>query len=169
MPPAAGAVVGPLRPACAELHAEFGDAVGAAEIVHALERRLVVVGIHAGAFRRNPPDRSDVGHLAHHQPGAAEREAAEMHQVPIVRRPIVGVVLAHRRDDDPIGQSEPAQRDGREQDACHRFKSPGTFLCKKHGHGAAYRRNATRACSHTEHYLARRRMYCKNPTRSAVT
>jgi plasmid stabilization system protein ParE len=102
-----------------KLHAEFGDAIGTAEIVHALERRLVIVGPHAGAFRRNPPDRIDVGHLAHHEPRAAEREAAEMHQVPIGCRPIVGIVLAHRRDDDPIGKSEPAQRDGRKQDASH--------------------------------------------------
>ena len=102
-----------------KLHAEFGDAVGAAEIVYAFERRLVIVGIHAGAFRRNSPDRSDIGHLAHHQSGATEREAAEMHQVPIVRRSVAGVVLAHRRDDDAIGQCEPAQRNGRKQDASH--------------------------------------------------
>ena len=102
-----------------KLHTEFGDAVGAAEIVHALERRLVIVRIHPRAFRRNPPDRIDVGHLAHHQSGAAEREPAEMHRVPIVGGAIVGVVLAHRRNDDAIGQREPAQRNGRKQNASH--------------------------------------------------
>ena len=34
-----------------KLHAEFRDAISAAEIVHAFERHLVIVGIHAGAFR----------------------------------------------------------------------------------------------------------------------
>ena len=106
-------------PGMRQLHAELGDAVGAAEIVHALQRRLVVVGIHAGAFGRDPPDRIDVGHLAHHQPGAAEREAAEMHQVPVVRRAVGRIVLAHRRDHDPVGKREPAQRDRGKQDAGH--------------------------------------------------
>ena len=102
-----------------QLHAELGDAVLPAEIVHALERGFVLVGIHAGAFRRDAPLRVDVGHLGHHQPGAAERHIAEMHQMPVVGRAVVGVVLAHRRHHDAVGQREAAKRDGRKQDASH--------------------------------------------------
>ena len=92
-----------------------------AEIVHALERGFVFVGIHAGAFRRNASLRIDVGHLAHHQPGGAERHVAEMHEVPIVGRAVVGIVLAHRLHHDPVRQRETAQGDRRKQDASHGF------------------------------------------------
>ena len=91
-----------------QLHAELGHTVGPAEIVHPLERRLVFVRPHAGTSRRDPPLRIDVGHLAHHEAGAAERHVAEMHQMPIVRRAVVGIVLAHRRNHDAVGQSKPA-------------------------------------------------------------
>ena len=102
-----------------ELYAELGDAILTAEIVHALERGLVVVRIHAGAFRRDAALRIDVGHLAHHQSRGAERHIAEMHQVPVVGRAVVGIVLAHGRDHDPVRQGQTAHGDGREQDASH--------------------------------------------------
>ena len=115
-----------------ELHAELGNAVLAAEIVHALERGFVVVRIHAGAFRRDAALRVDVGHLAHHQACGAERHIAEMHQVPVIGRAVVGIVLAHRRHHDAIGQRETAQRDRREQDAshCQSFLSRANALAK---------------------------------------
>ena len=102
-----------------ELHAELGDAVLPAEVVHALERLLVVVGIHAGALGRDAALRADVGHLGHDQAGGAERHIAEMHQVPIGGRAVVGIVLAHRRDHDAVGQRQPAHGEGREQNASH--------------------------------------------------
>ena len=34
--------------------------------------------------------------------GAADRAAAEVHEVPVVRRAVLGRVLAHRRDHDPV-------------------------------------------------------------------
>ncbi len=127
-----------------ELHAELGDAVLAAEIVHALERGFVLVGIHAGAFRRDAALRIDVGHLAHHQAGGAERHIAEMHQVPVVGRAVVGIVLAHRRHHDAVRQCETAQRDRRKQDASHWsdfLSSSGEFKRRVYLNSRCRRRN----------------------------
>jgi len=92
--------------------------------MHALKRGFVLVRPHARALRRDAPLRIDVGHLGHHQPGGAERERAEVHQVPVIGRAVVGIVLAHWRHRDAVGQSEPAQDDRRKQNASHRFAFP---------------------------------------------
>ena len=44
--------------------------------------------------------------FGHHQPGAADGAAAEMHEVPVIGEPVVARVLAHRRDEDAIGKGE---------------------------------------------------------------
>ena len=95
-----------------ELNAEFGDAILTAEIVYALECLLVVVRPHTGTSRRNASLRVDVGHLAHDQSRATERHIAEVHQVPIIRGAIVGIVLAHGRDHDPVRQGQTAHGNG---------------------------------------------------------
>src|SRR3712207_8108750 len=38
----------------------------------------------------------------------------QVHEVEVVRRPVLGRVHAHRRDDDAVGELQPAQADGRE-------------------------------------------------------
>ena len=54
------------------------------------------------AFRR---DRRRFGHRSAAPPTARR---AEMHEVPVVREPVAARVLAHRRDDDAIGEREAA-------------------------------------------------------------
>jgi hypothetical protein len=110
---------GPFASGMGKLDAQLGDAVSPAKVMDALERRLVLVGPHARAFRRNAAARIDIGHLAHHESRASQRKAAEVHQMPIVGRAVIGIVLAHRRHHDAVRQGEPAQRDGREEDASH--------------------------------------------------
>ena len=48
----------------------------------------------------------DRGRLDDQQAGARQREMAEMDQVPVDRRAFARRVLAHRRDDDPVGERE---------------------------------------------------------------
>src|SRR5262249_7228505 len=54
-----------------KLDAQLGDAVSPTKVMDALERRLIVVRPHARAFRRNTAAWIDIGHLAHHESGAA--------------------------------------------------------------------------------------------------
>ena len=50
-----------------------------------------------------------------HQRRAADRAAAEVHQVPVVGEAILARILAHRRDDDAIAQLDAAQAERRKQ------------------------------------------------------
>ena len=100
-----------------ELYAEFRHAILTAEVVHPLEGGLVVVRPHARAFWRDAALRIDVRHLAHHQAGGTERHIAKVHQVPVVGRAVVRIVLAHGRDHDPVRQGQTTHGDGREQNA----------------------------------------------------
>src|SRR5262245_11857735 len=45
---------------------------------------------------------------------------AEVDQVPVVRRTVLGRVLAHRRDEDPVPERQAAELEGRKQCAGHR-------------------------------------------------
>ncbi len=58
--------------------------------------------------------RKYVGHFPDDQPGAPDGAAAEMHEMPVAHGAIRGRVLAHRRDDDAVGNGQPAQTNGRE-------------------------------------------------------
>jgi hypothetical protein len=44
----------------------------------------------------------DLGRFDHHEPGAAGRELAGVHQVPVGRKALVGRILMHRRHHDAI-------------------------------------------------------------------
>jgi hypothetical protein len=54
--------------------------------------------------RRNPPARLDARGLCDHQPGPTDGAAAQMHHVPVIRKPVVARVLAHRRHDDSVAE-----------------------------------------------------------------
>ena len=56
----------------------------------------------------------DARHLGEHEPGAAVRAAAEMHEVEVVGRAVGARVLRHRRHDDAVRQRDAAQRERRE-------------------------------------------------------
>ena len=68
----------------------------------ARQRRLVVVGIKPEAAVGDTPAPLDVGRLDHHQIGARVGEHAEMAEMPIGSRAVVGAVLAHGRNDDAV-------------------------------------------------------------------
>ena len=79
--------------------------------------RLGPVVVEAQVGGRDPPLGLDRGGLDAQHAGAGESEAAEMDQVPVIGRTVIGRVLAHRRDHDAVGQGQAAQRDGGEQGA----------------------------------------------------
>ena len=56
----------------------------------------------ARAAGRDAPAGRDAEHLGHHQPGAAERARAEVHEVEVVDVAVDGRVHVHRRDDDAV-------------------------------------------------------------------
>ena len=70
--------------------------------------------VHAGAAEGDAALGLDVGHLGDDEAGAAERAAAEVDEVPVVDGAVDGRVLAHRRDDDAVGEGEVAHAEGRE-------------------------------------------------------
>ena len=47
-------------------------------------------------------------HLGENQPGAAHGATRQVNVVPFSRVPVVGTILAHGRDDDPVGQPHSA-------------------------------------------------------------
>ena len=63
-------------------------------------------------------------------PAPPSRAAAEVHEVPVVRRAVLGRVLAHRRDDDPVRQHEVAQPERREHRRRGGPARRGTPLCR---------------------------------------
>ena len=75
------------------------------------------------------------GRLEDHQAGARQREVAEVDQVPVARRAVDGRVLAHRRDDDPVGKRQAAESQRVEQ-------------VSGHGEGAAAGRAGADAVGH---------------------
>ena len=101
----------------AELNADLGEADALYDPGNMGERPLAVVGIEAGAARRDAADRFDAGGFDHHQCGTRGGEAADMLEVPVLRDALDSAVLAHRRHHDAIGQSQAAQADRPESDA----------------------------------------------------
>ena len=97
-----------------ELHRDLGGAVLVDEIGDAFPRADMLGRIHPGAMQADAAFRQHVGHLGDHEPGAADRAAAEMHEMPVVHGAVLGRIHAHRRHHDAIRDGEAAQRDRRE-------------------------------------------------------
>ena len=98
-----------LLPGMGKLQAELGAGVGVDEVDDAPPRGDVLGLVHAGTARRDAGLSGDIGHLGIDEAGAADGEAAEMNQMPVVGRAVLGRVLAHRRDDDAVLQRYAAQ------------------------------------------------------------
>ena len=72
-------------------------------------RGFVLACVQAGAARGDPAFGRHADHLGHHQGCAARRLAAEVHQMKVGRRAVLGRVHVHRRDDDAVLQRKLAQ------------------------------------------------------------
>jgi hypothetical protein len=64
----------------------------------------------------DPPLRRHPGRLDHDQPEAAEGETPQVDEVVVAHDAVGDVVLAHRRDDQPVGERDPAQGQRLQQD-----------------------------------------------------
>jgi hypothetical protein len=102
-----------------DLDAELRRSDPAAVVDDARQRRLAVVVVEADVAVRDAAAPLHRRRFHHEQPGARVRQHAEVGHVPVARAAVVGAVLAHRRDDDPVGELDLGQSDRREQRACH--------------------------------------------------
>lgn len=97
-----------------ELDADLG-ALGVDEIHDPLQRGDVRVRPQAEIAIGNAPLGDDARGLDQDQPEAAQREAAKMHQVPVIGEAVLGRILAHRGHHRPVAEGDAAQREGRKQ------------------------------------------------------
>ena len=98
-----------LAPRMADLHAG-GSAIGMDEIDDRLQRLDVVVGPEAEVCLADAARGSDGRALDEDQAGTAERELAEMDQVPRRGTAVRGGVLHHGRDDHAVLQRQRPDR-----------------------------------------------------------
>ena len=102
-------LVEPLRPECPSCDADLRVAVRVHEVDDRAPAGACSSRVQPGAAGRDAALRRDADHLGHHQPGAAERRAAQVDEVEVARQPVVGRVHVHRRDDDAVLQLQLAQ------------------------------------------------------------
>ena len=108
-----------LAPGMAELHADPRRPDRAAEGRHPLHLHRLRLVPEAGAAVGDPPLGRDAGRLDQHEAGPGHRHLPEMDVVPLGHPALDGGVLAHRRDDDAIGQVQRAEGDRLEQGDGH--------------------------------------------------
>ena len=106
----------------AELDRDLRVGLGMDEIDEPLPGALVLVGVEAGAAGRDAPLRRNAGHFGEDEAGAALGALGVMHEVPIVRRAVLGLVLRHRRDADAVLQLQPAHAQRHEHGRPHRLR-----------------------------------------------
>ena len=82
---------------------------------HPCHRFFIFIGPEARVTVGDPPFGRDGGCFDRQQRRARKREVAEMNHVPIGHAPVVGRILAHRRDHDAVGELEAADLQWAEQ------------------------------------------------------
>src|SRR5207244_5519175 len=95
-----------LRRALATRVTELGTDLRAGALVHEADdpapRLRLLLAPETGAARCDSRFRRDAQHLAHHEPGAAERTRPQVDQVEVADVAVARRVHVHRRDDDPV-------------------------------------------------------------------
>ena len=94
---------------------------------HGHQRRLRGVVPQAQAVWCDPAGRLDRRGLDAQHAGARERQVTEVDQVPGSGGAVLRRVLAHGRDNDPVGKRDAAQGDGREQRAHDGIRQKGGY------------------------------------------
>src|SRR6185312_600636 len=106
-------------PRMAKLHPDRHPRFAPDAFEQGRDRRCVLVGPYPEIGGADAPFRLDRGRVGKHQPGAPEREVPAGDQMPARRKPVLGGVLTHRRDDDPVPEFEAPELDGLKQVAGH--------------------------------------------------
>jgi hypothetical protein len=91
-----------------ELHADPDRRMSTDGAEDAPERRFVGVAVETEVALGDPPLGRDRGRLDDQKARSRQRQVAEVDQVPLARRALARGVLAHRRDDDAVGEGERA-------------------------------------------------------------
>ena len=91
-------------PGVRKLYAEFGNTERPAEINYPFQSSLIIIAVETQAAVRYPALRCHVCGFKDQQRAGAHGKLPVMHQVPVVRRTVVGHVLAHRRYHNAVGQ-----------------------------------------------------------------
>ena len=102
-----------------DLDADLGGADALAMRDHARQRVLAGVRIEAQAFVADTAVPFHIGHLGNHEAGAGIGQHAEMGDVPVGGNAVIGAVLAHRRNDDAVGEFKIGEPDRRKQGTRH--------------------------------------------------
>ena len=118
--PSHGRCADALRPSMRQLNRELGGADPAAIRHDAAERVLAVIRIKPKATMGDAAVTLDMRRFDHQETRAGIRKHSEMRHVPVVTDAVIGAVLAHRRNDDPVRKVEIGKFYGREQSARHR-------------------------------------------------
>src|SRR5438874_11863598 len=71
----------------------------------------VIVTPNAEVLWTDAAFRQDRGRLCHDESCATDGATAEMHEMPVVRQPVIAGVLTHRRDKDAVGEFDIANRE----------------------------------------------------------
>ncbi len=102
---------------------------------HAPHRLFGTVVVQTDIAIGDPPVRADRGGFDRQGARPRHGELAQMNLVPVGHRAVFGGILAHRRDDDAVGEAEPADR--------QRFEQSGHYASPVEGRDAA----GSAACS----------------------
>ena len=108
-----------LPPGVTELDADLGLRLTVHELGDPAPLPGLLIGVDAGAARGDPAVRRHADHLGHHQPGAAERLPAQVHQVEVTGQAILGHVHVHRGHDHPVDQLQVPQPERLEHRRAH--------------------------------------------------
>ena len=103
---------GSLASGVGELQGDLGFSVPAAKPNDAVEGLLLFVVVQPQTSRRDSALGLDAGRLHGHHSGARKRQAAQMHEMPVVGDPVLSRILAHGRDENAVGDFQSAQGNG---------------------------------------------------------
>jgi hypothetical protein len=102
-----------------ELDAELGGAVAPAVGNDVGKGSFAIVRVKSEAAVANAPTALDARCLDHEQRRPGIGEHTEVVEVPVGRHAVIGAVLAHRRNNDAVGEFEIGEAYRRKQGASH--------------------------------------------------
>ena len=104
----------PFAPGMSDLHAEFRIGFGMDKIYDPLPGCLLFWGVKTWTAGCDPSLGADAGHFGIKQTGAALCAFPVMHHMPVGGEAVDGLILRHRRDDQPVLQMHVAKPVGGE-------------------------------------------------------
>ena len=110
-----GCSAGPLAAGMAQLDGNRHGRMRSDRRQHPGQGSRIGIGVEAEVLGRDPSLRRDRSCLKDHEARPRQGEVAEMDHVPVRRLAVLGRVLAHGRDDDPVREAKIANQQRLEQ------------------------------------------------------